>query len=31
MCTGEYNAKIGINNCDNETYHSDRKFKSSST
>ena len=23
--------KIGINNCDNETYHSDRKFKSSST
>ena len=23
--------KIGINNCDNETYHQDRKFKSSST
>lgn len=23
--------KLGVNNCDNETYHSDRKFKSSST
>ena len=23
--------KIGVNHCDNETYHSDRKFKSSST